>query len=397
MTESIYASMGVGADKSSSTGVFKRIVKNDYPFAWVNITKDPRAPGFVRTIKIDGDGSEPTQHCLEYMETGDKSVFEASADDSHAMVTMDAAAAGFTEEYIFGDVLDRNKLNIPALIDKLVEAYARRIGDIVELHRSYGFDEEIGGGEIADLPSQTSSYICNGFLYARTHESRIISGCTQPGDMIWGLASTGQAIWEKIINSGIMANGITLAAAVLMWLGYNDKYPFLRHEKNKYRGRFRVEDRPDCLGGMTVSEAIRSPTRQWSILLKQLYDELFSSGHLHLLHGVSANTGGGNTKLLRLGENIRYVKKMPTFAPIFQLIMEEGNIPPEEMLEDFNNGVGFDLIGSDEGGYLERAISKVCHENHIDFFELGQCEKCDNPKNQAVITTDYGTFTYSGK
>ena len=117
-----------------------------------------------------------------------------------------------------------------------------------------------------------------------------------------------------------MCNGVTLACASLMWEGYNQKYPFLRHENQKYRGRFRVDDKPSGLDGMTASDALRSPTRQMAIIFRMLIAELVKKEALHLLHGIAFNTGGGATKTLRLGHNIRYIKKMPVPLPIFQLI-----------------------------------------------------------------------------
>jgi phosphoribosylaminoimidazole (AIR) synthetase len=182
-----------------------------------------------------------------------------------------------------------------------------------------------------------------------------------------------------------------------MWEGYNQKYPYLRHENQKYRGRFKVDDRPDILGGMTVSGAIRSGTRQWAIFLKLLYQKLHAKKAFHLLHGVSVNTGGGATKVCRLGRNIRYVKEMPVFPPIFQLVMDEGAIPIGEMFADFNCGIGLDIIGSAEGGILAGAIESVCDMAQLRSWALGFCETCNKPKNEVVITSPYGGMTYTPK
>ncbi len=397
MTEknTIYGDMGVDAHKGNVENAFCGKIDTAYPFAWVNIMPDPRLDGFVKTIKVDGDGSKPTQHILDFLETGDETVFEPSADDTHAMPVIDAAAAGFVEEYDFVDVLDVNKLVFPGVKDALITAYSARIRELIDLHRQYGIDEYFFGGETADLPSQVSSYVCNGIVWARTHEKNIIHGNVQPGDTIWGIPSDGQTEWEDGINSGVMCNGITALSTLLMWDGYNQKYPYLRHEKQKYRGRFKVDDRPKILGGLTVSESIRSGTRQWALFLKLLYQGLHAENAFHLLHGVSANTGGGATKVCRLGQNIRYVKEMPEFPPIFQLVMDEGAIPIDEMLADFNCGIGLDIIGSAECGILERVIKSVCDTVWLESYELGSCEASNKPKNEVVITSPYGGMTYA--
>ncbi|HAT74024.1 MAG: hypothetical protein US30_C0008G0030 [Candidatus Moranbacteria bacterium GW2011_GWF2_36_839] len=200
MTESLYGQMGVDAHKGTVESAFEGKIDNNFPHAFVNATRDKKAPGYVKTLKVDGDGSRPTQHVLHFMETGDETSFEPSADDSHAMVATDAGAAGFIDEYTFADVLDVNKLAIPGrkdLKEMILYAYSKRISEVIALHREYGFDEEFLGGETADLPSQTSSYICNGVLQARVHESCFIDGVTMPGDKIWGFSSGGKSRWEK--------------------------------------------------------------------------------------------------------------------------------------------------------------------------------------------------------
>lgn len=392
--KTVYGGMGIDAHKGVVENAFGGKVDNAFPGAWVNITHDRKLPGYVKTFKGDGDGSKPTQNCLEYLETGNEAVLETSADDSHAMPVIDAAASGFVDEYDFIDIIEINKLISLGFKSDVLNNYARRIREIIDLHISYGIIEDFHGGETADLPSQTPSYITNGVLHARTHIDNVVRGNVQPGDSIWGVSSGGQTIWEKVLNSGIACNGITITSSILMWEGYNKKYPWLSHEKNKYWGRFKVDDCPKELGGLTVSEAIRSGTRQWAIFLKLFYDELKRLGKFHLLHAVSVNTGGGTAKVTRLGKNIRYAKKMPEFLPIFKLILEEGKgkVSPAEMFEDFNCGVGIDIIGFDEDGILGATITKVCRENNLSFYELGHCEPCNVLKNEVFIESEYGEF-----
>jgi phosphoribosylaminoimidazole (AIR) synthetase len=394
MTESMYGKMGVDAHKGAVEDAFKDKINNIYPHAFVNITQDSLAPGYVRTLKVDGDGSKPTQHCLHFLETGDPKSFEASADDTFAMVAADGGAAGFVREILFADCLDLNKFPIPGLKEAVMGAYSNRIGEIVKLHRRYGFSVEFFGGETADLPSQVTTYVANGFYYSRTPEILVIQGNVQPGDQIWGFSSAGKAKWEKRRNSGLMCNGVTLACAVIMWEGYNQKYPFLRHEKQRYRGHYRVDDKLPGLGRTTASDALRSPTRQWAIVFRFLLEELCKQEALRLLHGLTVNTGGGATKILRLGQNIRYVKQMPPWPPLFQLIYEEGNVSPGEMFEDFNCGVGADIIGSNESGVLEEAIRTASARAGIDYWHLGECQVCDDSKNKVELDTPYGHFTY---
>jgi len=397
MTESVYGKMGIDAHKRAVANAFKLIISNIYPYAFVNITRDPLVPGYVRTLKVDGDGSKPTLHCLHFLETGNPSFLANSADDDFAMVAGDKAAAGFVHELLFADALDINKFPIPGLKEAVMDAYSRRIYEIMELHRSYGFLVEFFGGETADLPSQVSaSYITNGFSYGRTHEKYVIQGNVQPGDFIWGFSSGGQAVWEKKPHSPLMCNGVTLAGSVVLWEGYNEKYPFLRHEKNKFRGRFKIDEKPEGLDGMTAIESVCSPTRQWAIVFRLLIEELERQNALHLLHGLTVNTGGGATKTLRLGQNICYFKEMPKLSPFFQLIYSESGVSGREMYEDFNCDVGADIIGSNEGGILEKAIRTVSEKINVQYWRLGECalNRRHPGENTVILETFLGSFQY---
>lgn len=396
MTESMYGRMGIDAHKEAVVNAFKPIISNIYPYAWVNITRDPLAPGYVRTLKVDGDGSKPTLHCLHFLETGDPTYLGNSADDDFAMVAGDMGAAGFVHELLFADALDINKFPVPGLKEALMAAYSRRIQEIMELHRRYGFIVEFFGGETADLPSQVvASYITNGFSYGRTQEKYVIQGNVQPGDFIWGFASGGQAIWEPKPISPLMCNGVTLAGSVILWGGYNKKYPFLRHEKNKFLGRFKIDDKPEGLDGMTAIEAVCSPTRQWAIIFRLLIDELERRNALHLLHGLTVNTGGGASKVIRLGENITFFKEMPPLPPFFRLICSECSISAQEMYEDFNCGVGADAIGSNEGGILEDAIRAVSNQVGVEYWRLGECfEWSASSGNHVTLETPLGSCQY---
>lgn len=390
---SIYGQMGVETQKGSIGKKFGGIITNEYPHAFCVIVHDKLALGFAKTMKFDGTGSKPTQRCLVFYETYDPSVFESDAEDCYAMVAGDAAASGLVSEHCLGDIIDINRFNTAK--QAIVDAISVGFGRVIDLHRQCGFIVEFMGGETADLPSQVSSYVLNGAMTARGKISDVINGLTQPDDLIWGMSSAGQASWEEKPNSGLMCNAVTLACAVTMWEGYNLKYPFLRHERQKYRGRFKVGDKPDGLsglGGMSIDEALLSPTRQWAIVIKMLIEELKANGAFHLLHGITMNTGGGSTKCLRLGEEIRYVKRMPAPPSLFQLIKNEGKVPWREMFEDCNCGVGLDIIGSKEGGYLDQAIRNVSERTGVQYFQLGECERSPTGKNDVVLETDYGTF-----
>ena len=111
-----------------------------------------------------------------------------------------------------------------------------------------------------------------------------------------------------------------------------------------------------------------------------------------VLHGISQNTGGGNTKISHVGENIVYVKKMPEPLPIFKLIQSESGDFWENMFKNFNCGIGIDVVGSDQGGILAKVLKEVSEETGIELHILGECEESKIGKNYVVLHTPYGTF-----
>ena len=386
-----YKELGIDPNKSKVRKTFSKYVENDYPGAFVNIVQDPEISDTVFTQHMDGDGSKFVQRALHYFETGDETIFQGAADDAISMNTGDIAASGFVSgKWAITDVININGMNLPK--DIIMQQIALRISELLNLYKENGFNMmHFLGGETADLPTQVQSLVFDVAIYARVKKSEIISGNINPGDKIYGFASDGKARWENVDNSGIMSNGITLSRVDLMSSEYSKKYPFLCGDKGKYRGKYLVSDNPSLLKNMTVSEAILSPTRQWAMVIKDIVDELKKKGLLALLHGISMNTGGGATKIINLGNGIIYKKNMPVPPPIFHLIKEESNESWENMFEDFNCGVGIDVVGENSDEF-RTVLEKVSKKTNIAMYDLGFCEKNLASGNKVILSTPYGTF-----
>jgi phosphoribosylformylglycinamidine cyclo-ligase len=208
--------------------------------------------------------------------------------------------------------------------------------------------------------------------------------------------SDGRAFWEDADNSGLMANGQTMARYKTMHEMYSRKYPFLCRSGRQFEGRFLINHVPKGLG-MSVDHALLSPTRQWAIVIKMLVDELKARKAFHLLHGISMNTGGGATKVLNLGEGIWFDKTMPTPSPIFRLIQQEANESWEGMYPTFNMGVGLDIVGSPKGGALYQAIRAVSRKSRVRSLKLGKCRCARDGRNHIRLKSEFGTFYYHQK
>ncbi|MFA5000220.1 MAG: hypothetical protein WC545_02580 [Patescibacteria group bacterium] len=389
-----YAALGVDADKTSVRQAFKPIIDNDYPRAFVNIVKNPFGQG-VLTQHQDGDGSKSVQRLLHYLITGDRKQLGYMVDDALSMNASDISASGFVfGPWVISQVLNANLETLEEGLKGIVmQEISRRWAEIRKFYEDNGFKIKFLGGETADLPDQVRSSVFDMTITAQAEESDIIKGEVKPGDRIWGLASDGQAAWEKEWNSGIMANGLTLARSVLMGKNYNLIFLNLNLRGDYYRGRFQINDKPSILNGLTVSEALLSPTRPWAIIIRKILERLKWNNRLHMLHGISINTGGGATKIKHVGQGIIYDKTMPIPPPIFLLIQQESKELWENMFRSFNCGIGVDLVGEDDPVF-ERIIFDAAYECGIVLNSLGRCFRSGEEKNKVMLRTPYGTFKY---
>lgn len=389
-----YKELGIDPGKSNVRKAFMDRIQNDYPNAFVNIVCDPELSNTVFTQHMDGDGSKFVQRALHYFETKDETIFRGAVDDAISMNTGDIAASGFVfGKWVITDVININSLNLPKSL--IMEQIGSRISELLNMYRENDFAMTYFlGGETADLPTQVENIVFDVAIYARTKKDDIISGNIKPGDRIFGFASDGKAKWEQFNNSGIMSNGVTLSRVSLMSSDYNNKYPFLSGSKGGYQGKYYINDKPEILNGMTVSEAILSPTRQWAIVIKKIIEKLNNNNKLSLLHGISMNTGGGATKIGHVGRGIIYKKNMPKVPGIFELIHQESGEEWKEMFTDFNCGVGVDVVGQDDP-FMYEVLREVSEETGVALYDLGVCEKNEGKNNQINLTTQYGNFSYN--
>lgn len=392
MEKSMYEQLGVDSSKKSVCDTFEKVVDNEYPNAFVNVISDPLNPKRVLTQHQDGDGSKFIQRLLHYYETGDENIFLGMVDDALSMNTGDIAAAGF----VFGPIIVSDVLNLGVTADLkkiIMDKVAQRFSELKALYRLYDLDLRFLGGETADLPDQVSSGTFDVAVTAWTKKRFLISGDTKPGEVIIGLMSDGQAAWEEEINSGLMSNGLTMARTVLMSRMFNEKYPQLRG-RNSYRGQFFPGSKAHALPEMTVGQALTSPTRQWAIVIHEILSELKKRKALPLISGITMNTGGGATKISRIGKGVCYSKAMPVPPSIFQLIKEESGESWFNMYKSFNCGVGIDIVGANSP-ILFDAIKAATDRCEIEWCHLGEVEAGSNSeKNEIKLQTPFGNFNY---
>ena len=377
-----YEELGVDVKKKGIES-FKQVIDNLYPDAFCVIQRDPAYPDTGLVVHTDSAGSKPIQAYIGYKESGDASWFSGLAQDALAMNINDLVCVG-ADPVSFVDYVAFNTL----LIDRveMLAALSDGFGHCLQVLAEEENPVLFAGGETADLPDLLRTLDVCVTMFGRVPLSKVVSGdAIKPGDKIIGVRSGGKIRYEKDVNSGIMSNGHTLARSCLMKSDYVKRYPEVSHPaRGRYTGRYEFSDYVDLLGS-TVGEALLCPTRLFSpIALKVL--ERHGAG----VHGMVHNTGGGNTKCLRLGKGIRYVKNMPNHDPIFELIQSESGVEWREMYQDFNMGVGFEFIVDPS---IAEDILSLVEGYGVGASIIGECVE-SKAENTLLINSEYGTFKY---
>jgi phosphoribosylformylglycinamidine cyclo-ligase len=379
-----YKELGVDV-KKPGVEQFSNAIDDIYPDAFCVVYRDPSDESMGLVLHTDSAGSKPIQAYLMYRETGEASWLKGLAQDALAMNINDILCVG-AEPMSFVDYVAYNPINIDRIA--MLGALAEGFKECKTLLAGEGTPIIFGGGETADLPDLLRTLDVCVTIHGRVHLNRVISGdAVKPGDVIIGLRSGGRARFEKKANSGIMSNGHTLARSCLLSPTYLEKYPEISNQrKGRYTGRFRLDDTPQSLGE-SIGEALLHPTRLFSPIASAILKDS-SEG----IHGIVHNTGGGQTKCLRVGKNVRYIKdSLPDPDPIFYLIKSESGIEWKEMYQDFNMGVGFEITIDPD--YVERVL-RVAKSFGIDAQVIGRCEQ-SRGENALEIRTPNGVFHYN--
>ena len=378
-----YRELGVDVSKPGVER-FKGGIDDLFPGAFCVVYRDPSDTSMGLILHTDSAGSKPIQAYLMYKETGEAFWLRGLAQDALAMNINDILCVG-AEPVSFVDYVAYNPLNIDRV--EMLTALADGFAECKKVLADEGSPIAFAGGETADLPDLLRTLDVCVTIHGRVKLNKVISGeAVKPGDVIIGLRSGGKTRFEKRVNSGIMSNGHTLARTSLLSPSYLEKYPEISHpSKGRYTGRFRLYDTPPGLDE-SVGEALLHPTRLFSPIASAILKDVGEG-----VHGMVHNTGGGQTKCLRLGRNIRYVKdNLPEPDPVFQLIKGESGVEWREMYQDFNMGVGFEITVD------QRHVERVLHVTEgfgVGAQVIGRCEKSSG-KNLLEIRSPYGDFRF---
>ena len=201
------------------------------------------------------------------------------------------------------------------------------------------------GGETAEMPGfyPVDEYDLAGFSVGIVDKDKILDNSTvKEGDTIIALPS-----------SGVHSNGFSLVRKVFDIENADLKSP---NEK---------------LGGKSIGEALLAPTKIYVKPMLALFEQV-------KVKAVSHITGGGFyeniPRSLPKGYSAKIDKASLKILPIFDLIMETGNIPLRDMFNTFNMGVGMSVtVDSNDA---DKALS-ILRENGEDAYVIGTVVKSD--------------------
>lgn len=384
-----YQARGVSSDKTEVHKVVDKLDHGLFKHAFCKITEDflTGNPDCCNVIHADGSGTKSILAYLAYKETGDATVFHGIAQDSIVMNLDDLLCVGVNGRILLANTVNRNALNCPGeVIGALIEGSE----NFLKRLRGLGVKIYSGGGETADVGDLTGTLVVDSTAVAVMRKQDVITAATiKPGMVIVGLASTGQASYEDRENSGIGSNGLTSARHEMLSSYYADNYPE-SFDSNvapdlRYCGPYRLHD---ALPGssMTVGDALLSPTRTYAPVIYQLLDE-----HPGLIKGLIHCSGGAQTKCLKFGDNIHFIKdKLFPTPPIFKTIQKVSGTGWKEMYKVFNMGHRMEVYCTAKDA---RTVIKVAKGFNIDAKIIGRTE-ASKKGNTLSLTHKGQVFTY---
>jgi phosphoribosylformylglycinamidine cyclo-ligase len=385
--ESRYQARGVSADKTEVHSAVDKLEQGLFPGAFCKVTEDFLSgdPEKCNVIHADGAGTKSIVAYLWYKETGDATVFRGIAQDSIVMNLDDLLCVGVNGRILISNTVNRNALNCPGeVINELIEGTEAFLASM----RDHGVNIYSGGGETADVGDLTGTLAVDSCAVAIMEKNQVITNDITPDLSIVGLSSTGMANYETAYNSGMGSNGLTSARHDMLSPYYAEKYPE-SFDGNVdpslvYCGPYRLDDAlPES--DLSVGSAILSPTRTYAPVIYRIRHELGDA-----LKGVVHCSGGAQTKCLRFGKSVHFIKDnlFPT-PPLFSAIQSASNTSWEEMYKVFNMGHRMEVYVPHN--QAEQVIS-IADSYGIEARVIGRTESSET--SSLTLTSATGQYNY---
>lgn len=384
-----YTGRGVSSKKEDVHAAIRKTDKGIFPGAFCKVIPDVlgKDPLWCNIMHADGAGTKSSLAYAYWKETGDLSVWYGIAQDAIVMNTDDLLCVGVYDNMLLSSTIGRNKLLVPGeVISAIIEGTELFCAEM----RKLGVGIWLTGGETADVGDIVRTIIVDSTVTARVPRSQVISNDRiTPGDVIIGLASSGQASYEKEYNGGMGSNGLTSARhdvfSKILGMKYPESYDNSVPESLVYSGhRFLTE--PSPVQGVDMGKLVLSPTRTYAPVVKDVIRRM--GRHIH---GMVHCSGGGQTKILHFVDKLRIVKdSLFELPPLFQIIQEESGTSWAEMYQVFNMGHRLEFYVPEE---LSDEIIEISESYNIPAKVVGRVENSD--MRELTIQSQFGTFRYA--
>jgi phosphoribosylformylglycinamidine cyclo-ligase len=388
MSDKRYHLRGVSSQKEDVHSAIKNIDKGLFPKAFCKIVPDflTGSEDYCLVMHADGAGTKSALAYAYWRETGDLSVWKGVAQDALIMNIDDLLCVGATQDILLSSTIGRNKNKIPAeVLAAIINGTEELLSDLEQ----YGVSIHSTGGETADVGDLVKTIIVDSTVTARMKKEDVIDNARiKAGDVIVGMASFGQASYEKQYNGGMGSNGLTSARHDVFGSSVRKKFPETFDnelpDELVYSGSKELTDPTDT--PLNVGQLVLSPTRTYAPVINKVFDEVGRKQ----IHGMVHCSGGAQTKILHFVDSLHIVKdNLFDCPPLFKLIQKESGTSWKEMYEVFNMGHRMEI-------YLPESIAQdvitISKSFNIDAKIIGHVEGPSEKK--LSIKSTYGNFEY---
>lgn len=384
-----YAGRGVSAGKEDVHNAIKHVDKGLFPQAFCKIVPDHLTgdEDYCLIMHADGAGTKSSLAYMYWKETGDVSVWKGIAQDALIMNIDDLLCVGATENILLSSTIGRNKNLITG---DVISAIINGTEDLLSELKEFGVEIHSTGGETADVGDLVRTIIVDSTVTARIKRSEVIDNANiQPGNVIVGLASFGQATYEKQYNGGMGSNGLTSARhdvfSKVLATKYPESFDNSIPEDLVYSGSKSLTDTVEN-SPLDAGKLVLSPTRTYAPIIKKILSKFSNKD----IHGMVHCSGGAQTKILHFIENLHIVKdEMFEVPPLFKLIQQESKTDWKEMYQVFNMGHRMELYVDEN---IAAEIIEISRSFNVDAKIVGRVEASEIKK--LTIKSEFGEFVY---
>ncbi|TRO63995.1 AIR synthase related protein [Christiangramia sabulilitoris] len=384
-----YSGRGVSAGKEDVHNAIKNVDKGLFPKAFCKIVPDHLTGSDDHCLIMHADGAG-TKSSLAYMywkETGDISVWKGIAQDALIMNIDDLLCVGATDNILLSSTIGRNKNLIPG---EVISAIINGTEELISELKDFGVEIHSTGGETADVGDLVRTIIVDSTVTARMKKAEVINNANiKPGNVIVGLASFGQATYEREYNGGMGSNGLTSARhdvfSKVLAKNYPESFDSSIPEDLIYSGTKKLTDEVEN-SPIDAGKLVLSPTRTYAPVIKKILNEIGADK----IHGMVHCSGGAQTKILHFIGDLHVIKDdLFETPPLFKLIQKESKTDWKEMYQVFNMGHRMELYVDED---LAEKIIEISESFNVAAKIVGRVEASETKK--LTIKSDHGIFNY---